>query len=385
LAALEASELGHDVVLFEATEAIMNRASLWNEGKIHLGFLYALDRSLRTATTMIDGAFSFVPNLERLTGSPLPHSAVSEPFTYFVHQDSLVGPPDVASYFSEVDRLVRAKHATGNGSYPGYDGGPTFRRLSRSEIDSLAGDWATAAFETSEISLDRVAVAQQIVDAVETSNIDIRLECRIDRLSGQGHDQRVRDDDGGVHLFDSVVNAAWEDRLRLDATRGITVDRPFSHRYKAAIHCAGLKKSFPSATIIIGPYGDVVSFGDSAYLSWYPVGRIGMSSDLVPPNFEATLADVERRDILERSVKALSDLFPAVRESADDLLQSGNSRVEGGFIFAWGDTDVDEDDSELHLRFDVGVQSDGSYHSVDTGKYTTAPLYAKELSLRLGK
>ena len=49
--------------------------------------------------------------------------------------------------------------------------------------------------------------------------------------------------------------------------------------------------------------------------------------------------------------------------------------VDAGVIFAWGATDISDRDSELHRR-DAGVESIDGYHSVNTGKLTTAPLFA---------
>jgi glycine/D-amino acid oxidase-like deaminating enzyme len=46
--ALFLARRGVEVVLFEAAPAPFAGASRWNEGKIHLGFLYAADPSLRT-------------------------------------------------------------------------------------------------------------------------------------------------------------------------------------------------------------------------------------------------------------------------------------------------------------------------------------------------
>ena len=57
--------------------------------------------------------------------------------------------------------------------------------------------------------------------------------------------------------------------------------------------------------------------------------------------------------------------------------------VRGGVIYARGDTDVDDEASELHERHRVGPFTHGAYHSVDTGKYTLAPLFALKLADRI--
>ena len=47
--ALELARRHHDVMLIEQDALPMNRASLRNEGKIHLGLIYANDNTLETA------------------------------------------------------------------------------------------------------------------------------------------------------------------------------------------------------------------------------------------------------------------------------------------------------------------------------------------------
>ena len=52
----------------------------------------------------------------------------------------------------------------------------------------------------------------------------------------------------------------------------------------------------------------------------------------------------------------------------------------GGHIFAWGQTDIDDAKSVLHERHAIGPRSFGRYHSINTGKLTTAPLFAKQMA-----
>jgi hypothetical protein len=58
-------------------------------------------------------------------------------------------------------------------------------------------------------------------------------------------------------------------------------------------------------------------------------------------------------------------------------------QVDAGAIVAYGQTDIDDAASGLHVRTRVGVHSQGNYHSVDPGKLTTAPLFALEAAERV--
>jgi hypothetical protein len=385
LAALEAVDAGHVVTLFEGSGALMNRASRWNEGKLHLGYIYANDPTGRTAQTMIDGSFHFIEAVERLTGTPLPTLAFSQPFTYLVDRDSLLTPHQIETHFRHCDELIQRRWATGGGTYPGYHGGSTFRRLSDVERATIAGDWCLAAFETVEVSVDPHLIADSIVTATEVSSVEVRLGARIESIEDKGDAFALRTTDGIEGPFDHIVNAAWEDRLRLDLPITGAPRRPFLHRYKVALHHTGhLPSPLPSVSVVLGPYGDVVSFGDRSYLSWYPACRIGASTEVEPPSFGETLTNDRRGAILRETVAEFSRRLPSVAAVADQLSDRTNTEVEGGFIFAWGAGDVDEMDTELHERHDVGVRSVGSYHSVDTGKYCLAASFAADVRIALG-
>ncbi|MFZ4072154.1 MAG: hypothetical protein ACOYJ6_18925 [Caulobacterales bacterium] len=60
-----------------------------------------------------------------------------------------------------------------------------------------------------------------------------------------------------------------------------------------------------------------------------------------------------------------------------------DSEVHGGIIYALSVTDFDDPISGLHNRFDVGRWSMGRYHSVDPGKWTSAPLFAAETAAHI--
>jgi hypothetical protein len=134
----------------------------------------------------------------------------------------------------------------------------------------------------------------------------------------------------------------------------------------------------PATTIVLGPFGDVVSYGDGGlYLSWYPVGRRGASSALAPPAWPSTL-DVDSSAELRSAICAgLGSAIRAVAELPPELLAAGE--VHGSVVFAHGEGDIDDPESDLHERHRIGPRSFGRYHSVDTGKLTTAPLFALQL------
>ena len=75
--ALELADRGFRVELFDVADSLVTAASRNNEGKVHLGFVYAADPTLRTARLMMRGAFAFAPTLRRclLYTSPSPRDS----------------------------------------------------------------------------------------------------------------------------------------------------------------------------------------------------------------------------------------------------------------------------------------------------------------------
>jgi glycerol-3-phosphate dehydrogenase len=63
--ALELASRGVRVTLVDENADLLTRTAVANEGKVHLGYMYAADPSLRTARTMVAGALSFAPFLRR--------------------------------------------------------------------------------------------------------------------------------------------------------------------------------------------------------------------------------------------------------------------------------------------------------------------------------
>jgi 2-polyprenyl-6-methoxyphenol hydroxylase-like FAD-dependent oxidoreductase len=59
--ALSLAQRGIDVTLFDRNDKLLSRAAVANEGKIHLGYMYANDPSYSTARMMMRGALAFAP------------------------------------------------------------------------------------------------------------------------------------------------------------------------------------------------------------------------------------------------------------------------------------------------------------------------------------
>jgi len=139
--------------------------------------------------------------------------------------------------------------------------------------------------------------------------------------------------------------------------------------------------SIPSITVVLGPFGDMVDYGDgSFFVSWYPTCMTNSSADLSPPAWPNVLDDLHASQIVAQTFGAMSEIVSAL---GDAIGRATEIEVRGGTITAWGSTDIDDPASELHNRYDIGVNSHGCYYSVDTGKLTMAPHFAELCAERI--
>ena len=385
VAALELAEAGVDVDLFEAADDLLTGASYWCEGKVHLGFVYAMDSSMRTARTMVDGASSFARILSRYVPEAVLASATSAPFVYAVPIDSMLPTARVVEHFERVDALLRESSERPRASVRGRE--PSWRRLGDRERAGLYdADRVVSAFQTAEVAIDPRVLAPVLRAAVRSHDrIATRLgtPVRAFRPPDENGAQLVIEVGGvaSVASYRRAVNAAWSQRLALDATARIPAAGTVMHRYKVGLHGPALPGTVPSTTFIVGSYGDVVRFADRSYQSWYPAGLVASHVGVEPPGAADVLGGLDAPGITTVTAQELARLMPgsaaALRQAAE------HSVVAGGWITAWGSTDIDDPGSRLHERHEIGVSSYGPHLSIDTGKYTTAPHFAAQAARRV--
>ena len=188
--ALSLARRGDRVTLVDAADRPFAGASRWNEGKIHLGYLYAADPSLDTAHRILPGGLAFKALTESLIGCPLDEAIAHHDDTFVVHRDSVVTADAAERYYAAVSALVRGHDDAGGYLVP--VGGAQTRRLSPAELDA-AYDSAhvVAGFRVPERSVSTPWVANRFVAAVAAeARIDLRLRTTVQgvRRTGQALD-----------------------------------------------------------------------------------------------------------------------------------------------------------------------------------------------------
>lgn len=387
------SQRGYRVKLVDKQPDCMLRASLRNEGKIHLGFVYANDPSLRTSELMLEASLAFGPLLERFLGGRIEWSSLlSAPFFYLVMADSAVAADKLFDHYEKIqDSYARS----GEKSYVGESPERLWRAV---EVPNFVRDsLVSAAVETREraVKLERLrALVRTALE--ETELIELLYGHRVRELSRRQAGFEVGGTKAGAEVSgpkagaerwsvrsDIVVNCLWEGRLAIDEQLGLAPARRWVHRLKFRLlgHLPRALQDMPAVTFVHGPFGDVVPNESGSYLSWYPACLKGWSTAKTPPDeweeaCNGEVASPLQEQVASQVAEALDAILPGMRELEP-------ISVDAGVVFAWGDTDIDDPSSGFHERFQVGVSEADGYFSIDTGKLTCAPLFAQELERQL--
>jgi len=330
--ALALADRGAEVVLFDRNDALLSRAAVANEGKIHLGYMYAGDPTLSTAKTMMTGALCFAPFLERYLGRPAHSFSVSIPATYVVHRDSQRSADDVCGYLKTVHGLINEAADARNQAYFGRDLRAALRPWSDAEKEAeFDPAIALACFSTPEIAINPSALAQILRECVAAHPlIEVCCGRTIVRAAEERNGIKVLSNGkDGPHQdrFDHVVNALWDGRLALNETLGFRAERPWLHRLKYGVNFRlppNLRPP-PSVTFVLGPFGEVVSYEDGlTYLTWYPECMQAICTDLAPPDWATYPPEPLRSRILAGTFRALSGIVTSLRnldaESLPEIL-----------------------------------------------------------------
>jgi glycine/D-amino acid oxidase-like deaminating enzyme len=379
--ALQLSRRGVSVTLIDKEAAPAACASRWNEGKIHLGYLYGADPSLATARHMLPGSLLFSDLLQEVIDADPRRRATTSDDIFVVHRKSVTTPDALEALFCRIDELVSAHPDAGR--YLADASTARHRRLGRDEVSAISGsDDIVAGFAVPERSIDTQWVADRLVDAVSaTGGIELRLNTRVlgaEPVDLPGGAWRVRTDRGD-EAFDLVVNTLWEGRLAVDATAGLPMPADWSHRYRLCLFVrTATHLDVPSTLICVGGFGDVKNYGGrDFYMSWYPVGLVATGREVAPPPRPVELGPDEEVRFVEGVRANLTRLLPATEQI---FSAASETRIKGGYVFAQEAGDLNDPHATIHRRDRFGVERNGNYLSVDTGKYSTAPFMARRVA-----
>jgi glycerol-3-phosphate dehydrogenase len=278
--ALELAAKGYEIDLIDVADEPMTGASLNNEGKIHLGFVYASDPSKKTYKMMIQGALTFADILKRLTGHDPESFVISQPFHYYVSEETMMGLDAIHEHFQSIEDRVMTMMRDSDYRYLDQTYDRLFERNSDKVHQSLfSPDTTLGSFRTEERSVSPAAVSNIVARSV-------LAESRINFIPNTLVKCVHRLADGGVKVetwcrrktmavkYPCVVNCLWDGRWAVDRSAGVEDPGPWIMRFKGGINIYApyaLAHSIPSTTGIVGLFGDVVNYDNGKYyVSWYP-------------------------------------------------------------------------------------------------------------------
>src|SRR5262249_38699803 len=178
-----------------------------------------------------------------------------------------------------------------------------------------------AAVSTPEIAINPVALAEIVRECI-TAHALIEVCCGRKVLGAEMERNGIRvlsDGQGGPSRgsFDHIVNALWDGRLGLNEALGFRANRHWLHRLKYGVSFrlpSGVRPP-PSATFVLGPFGEVVTYGDGIiYLTWYPECMQAISTDVIPPDWATYPPEPLRSRVLAGTFRALSAIVPSLRD-----------------------------------------------------------------------
>ena len=165
--ALVLAQRGARVTLFDRAAELFSRTSIHNEGRIHFGYVYAGDPTLATAQTMIRGALSFGPFLEKHLDLMPQHFPLSSPTIYLVHANTQRSVDYLFGYFNAVHALIEDAVQGQRSQYFGADLHRAPRKWSSAELEQLFNPArAIAAFDTQEVCIEPYSLAKAFRDRV---------------------------------------------------------------------------------------------------------------------------------------------------------------------------------------------------------------------------
>jgi hypothetical protein len=338
-------------------------ASYLGEGKIHLGYTFALSQK-SSYEQLIESAFTFAEIIENSICKPVNWKNITSiPFLYKVEDDSLINQDEFINHGKNItDAIHRKKHLK------------TYLGLPVEEIMELERT-SERSFITSERAVDMEKLKKIITaEIIKRGNISVNVNSEISLVKIDNSKKYILSIMGSEleKKFDYVINCTWEKRYILDQKFW---DKLPELNYRTKLYVSAKTNLRETAcTTVLGKYGDLVIFNTGRlYASDYLTGLTSFASEILP-NF----AEREHlpKELATRHWEYIKSRFllemPELSEVTDLTTLERT-------VVAKGDSDIDQINSRLHDRSPHYLERKGNYISALGTKITTVPQLAKKI------
>jgi hypothetical protein len=374
VSALSLARKGFRVCVFESQDEPWRGASSSGEGKIHLGLVYPLG-DFGTRDFLLQGALMFSDYIDSICKSNIDWGRmVSGRFTNVVMSDSLLSDTEIEDfYYLQNQHFLNVSKVYGK-KYLGRDIAALYEPQGFKHPIM-----ERPAYKTEERAINPLSLREVIINELgNCSSVELLTNHSVESLTNcvGGVSVEVNSVNGITkHIFDAVVNCAWENRARFINESRLP---EFNLRYKTGISISrdivDLERC-DTVTMVNGPYGDIVVHRNHIYISWYPLARLRFESSSFPSDeMKLAVADALGDEALVRSQIEVFQDFGFLGKVGS--VKPPQVKLSGGYILGEGTLDIDSEFSGLHSRPDRGVIRDGGIFSPMNYKFTTAPLMA---------
>lgn len=363
LLALQLSNLGFNVCIFESNQELLKGASYLGEGKIHLGYTFGLANEA-SILSLIKSAFSFNPIFENALNHNIEWSQIiSSPFVYKVDESSIMTIEHFINHAANISRL--SKNMNNTDSYLNIDRKEVIRFDRISERKFLSGERA----------VDVVILSSLIKNEItKRSNILIFLNANVESVRINSADKYIITTPLGNsdRDFDYVINCTWNHRNILDKNFVEPIEH-FNYRTKLYVSATTNLDEF-AMTTVLGKFGDLVIFKSGRlYASDYLTGLSSFETGKIATFKER---DLIPKDLVDKHWSYFKSRFSTEMPLLDEVC---NIETFERTVVASGDKDIDQIDSGLHHRLPFHFFRNKNYISALATKYTTVPLLSKKI------
>lgn len=384
--ALALHDAGYDTVVLEKSDEMFERTSLSQEGRVHMGFTYGLDRSGRTGELMVHSALNFSNAMEEWLGPVDWQKYLLDKGYYVVHKDSLLTTNEISEYYDHLQR-VYTKYMESDEAVSYFGARP---KNIFEVLDTIPDDFSreriVSAIRTEERLLEMFTFRDLLVKNINTRAIDVRTRTCVNKIrrSDAGFIIHAIDPSGSEIeiVSDYVVNCTWNNRIEIDDDFGVSTVKEPLYRFKIGLF-GTIGRTVPNCSIIAGAFGNISPrmSGGHAYISWHEECMRDMTTTgITPKEWEHHFTDKApdlNSEWIRRSVEKMAEICPAASTFKV-------TRLLPGVICSTGKTDIQDKNSDVHKRGDqMGIFEFDGYYSINTGKFSSAPFLAKKLIGRL--